>query len=232
VANRTNRSGDQLGFVRWRLGLSYPNFFANSKFPKSMDALDEFFSSLIPTVDNNAVIVDGLVALVDKIGPSIVVTHSQSVTFGWQMAMRSPNVKGVVAFEGAGAAMFPPGEVPPSIPLYNGTPSAPAAQVPLADFLKLTQIPIRIFWADGIAAPSPFPGVDNVRIGKYNADKMVESINRRGGNASSFSLPDHGIHGNTHFMYSDVNNLQIADLMSKFLHENRLDKRSGKEGDD
>ena len=231
VPNRTNRSGDQLAFVRWRLGLSYPNFFANSKFPKSIEALDEFFSHLVPTVDNTAVIVDGLVALVNKIGPAIVVTHSQSVTFGWQMAMRSPNVKGIVAYEGATASMFPPGEVPPSIPLYNGTPSTPATQVPLADFLKLTKIPIRIFWADGIAAPSPFPGVDNVRIGKYNADKMVEAINRRGGNASSISLPDIGIYGNTHFMYSDVNNVQMADLMSEFLRENRLDKRRGRDRD-
>src|SRR3954471_3542960 len=51
VANRTSRSGDQLGFVRWRLGLDYPNFFANSQFPKSMEALDQFFSHLVPTVD-------------------------------------------------------------------------------------------------------------------------------------------------------------------------------------
>jgi pimeloyl-ACP methyl ester carboxylesterase len=194
-----------------------------------MEAVDQFFSHLVPTVDNNTVILDGLVALVDKIGPCIVVTHSQSVTFGWQMAMRSPNVKGIVAYEGATAAMFPPGEVPPSIPLYDGTPSTPATQVPLADFIKLTQIPLRIFWADGISAPSRFPGVDNVRVGKYNATKMVESLNRRGGNASMLSLPDIGIRGNTHFMYSDRNNVQVADLMSQFLHEKGLDKRPGGE---
>jgi pimeloyl-ACP methyl ester carboxylesterase len=232
VPNRTSRSGDQLAFVRWRLGLEYPTFFANSKFPKSMEALDQFFSHLVPTVDNTAVILDGLVALVNKIGPAIVVTHSQSVTFGWQMAIRSPNVKGIVAYEGATAALFPPGEVPPSIPLYDGSPSAPATQVPLADFMKLTKIPIRIYWADGISAPSPFPGVDNVRVGMYNAGKMVAALNHRGGNASMLSLPAIGIRGNTHFMYSDINNVQVANLMSQFLHENGLDKRKGKEKDD
>jgi len=232
VANRTNRSGDQLAFVRWRLGLEYPVFFPNSQFPRSMEALDQFFSHLVPTVDNTAVIIDGLVALVDKIGPAIVVTHSQSVTFGWQMAIRSPNVKGIVAYEGATASLFPPGEAPPPIPLYDGSPSAPRPEIPLADFLKLTKIPIQIVWADGISAPSPFPGVDNVRVGMYNAGKMVDAINRHGGNASMLSLPAIGIHGNTHFMYSDMNNVQIADLMSQFLHEKGLDKRKGKEKDE
>ena len=31
------------------------------------------------------------------------------------------------------------------------------------------------------------------------------------------------IRGNTHFPMSDMNNLQIADLMSKFLSEKKLD---------
>ena len=134
-------------------------------------------------------------------------------------------MKGIVAYEGATASLFPPGEAPAPIPLYDGTPSAPRPEIPLDDFLKLTKIPIQIVWADGIAQPSPFPGVDNVRVGKYNAGKMVESINRHGGNASMLSLPDLGIYGNTHFMYSDMNNVEIADLMSKFLHDQKLDKR-------
>jgi hypothetical protein len=36
-------------------------------------------------------------------------------------------------------------------------------------------------------------------------------------------LPEVGIRGNTHFMMSDLNNVQIADLLSKFLAEKRLD---------
>jgi len=34
-----------------------------------------------------------------------------------------------------------------------------------------------------------------------------------------------GIHGNTHFSFADVNNLEIADLFSRWLHEKKLDKR-------
>jgi hypothetical protein len=36
-------------------------------------------------------------------------------------------------------------------------------------------------------------------------------------------LPEIGIRGNTHFPMSDVNNLEIADLLSKFLEEKGLD---------
>jgi len=36
-------------------------------------------------------------------------------------------------------------------------------------------------------------------------------------------LPEIGIRGNTHFPFSDLNNLEIADQMSKFLTEKHLD---------
>jgi hypothetical protein len=36
-------------------------------------------------------------------------------------------------------------------------------------------------------------------------------------------LPDVGIKGNTHFPFSDLNNVQIADLVSKYLAEKSLD---------
>jgi hypothetical protein len=36
-------------------------------------------------------------------------------------------------------------------------------------------------------------------------------------------LPEIGIRGNTHFPFSDLNNVQIADLMSEFLKTKNLD---------
>jgi hypothetical protein len=36
-------------------------------------------------------------------------------------------------------------------------------------------------------------------------------------------LPQIGIKGNTHFPFSDVNNVEIADLVSKFFAEKGLD---------
>jgi hypothetical protein len=36
-------------------------------------------------------------------------------------------------------------------------------------------------------------------------------------------LPEAGIRSNTHFPFSDLSNIKIADLMSKFLKEKGLD---------
>jgi pimeloyl-ACP methyl ester carboxylesterase len=223
VANRTNRSGYQLAFVRWRLGPAYLQYFPNSQFPQTPGALDQFFSHLVPTVDDTTVIVNGLVALFDKIGPAILVTHSQSVTLGWQTAIRSPNVKGIVAYEGG--SFFPVGELPAAIPRYDGSPSVPGTEVPLADFLKLTQMPIRIFYADGISQPSPFPGVDNMRLNLHYSGQMAAAVNRHGGDMSLIHFPEIGIYGNGHFSYEELNNVQIADLMSTFLRDKGLDRR-------
>ena len=50
-----------------------------------------------------------------------------------------------------------------------------------------------------------------------------DTVNRHGGDATVVSLPEIGIKGNTHFLMSDLNNVQIANLVSKFLAEKRLD---------
>jgi hypothetical protein len=39
-------------------------------------------------------------------------------------------------------------------------------------------------------------------------------------------LPDAGLHGNTHSPFADLNNVAVADLLSKYLTEHGLDKRA------
>ena len=46
---------------------------------------------------------------------------------------------------------------------------------------------------------------------------MVAAINRHGGRAANIMLPEIGITGNTHFPMMDLNNVRIADLLSRFL---------------
>jgi hypothetical protein len=55
------------------------------------------------------------------------------------------------------------------------------------------------------------------------ARRWRDTVNRRGGDVTLVHLPEIGIRGNTHFLMSDRNNLQIADLVSKFLSEKKLD---------
>ena len=68
---------------------------------------DQFFASQVPYVQAPGVTQlmnrDALVALLEKIGPSIIMTHSQSGAYGWPVADARPDlVKAVIAVEPSG----------------------------------------------------------------------------------------------------------------------------------
>jgi hypothetical protein len=50
-----------------------------------------------------------------------------------------------------------------------------------------------------------------------------DAVNRHGGDVTLVHLPEIGIKGNTHFPFSDLNNIEIANLLSKWLKEKKLD---------
>ena len=84
--------------------------------------------------------------LVTKVGPGILVTHSQGGGPDWLTAIRRRQVRAGVAFERGSGIIFPPGEVPPPMPSAAGTLAG--ACVPLTDFMQLTRIPILIYYGD------------------------------------------------------------------------------------
>ena len=96
--------------------------------------------------------------------------------------------------------------------------------VPLSEFIRLTKIPIVVYYGDNIPEqPTANFGEDNWRVRLAMARLWRDAVNRHGGDVTLVHLPELGIRGNTHFPFSDLNNLQIADLMSKFLVEKGLD---------
>jgi len=168
------------------------------------------------------VISDACAALFNKIGPAIFVTHSQGGGLGWATALKSSNVRAIVSYEPGSGFLFPEGEVPEPLPSSGGT-LAPIG-VPAAEFMKLTKIPIIIFYGDNIPdKPSDNPGQDGWRVRLEMARKWRDTVNRHGGDVKVVHLPEIGVHGNTHFPFSDLNNQDVADLMSKFLSEKKLD---------
>ncbi len=50
-----------------------------------------------------------------------------------------------------------------------------------------------------------------------------DAVNRHGGDVTLIHLPEIAIRGNTHFAFSDLNNVQIADRVPKFLADKGLD---------
>lgn len=224
VSAKVDATPDEQGwFNTFRIGI-WPDYFPGVQFSKDPEALNQYFRQMTPNVGpyDAEVISDACAALFNRIGPAVFVTHSQGGGLGWLTAIKSANVKGIVSYEPGSGFVFPEGEVPAPLPSSGGTLTA--IGVPRAEFLKLTRIPIVIYYGDFIPAqPSEYPGQDGWRVRLEMARKWRDTVNRYGGDVTVVHLPEIGIRGNTHFPFSDLNNVQIADLMSKFLAEKKLD---------
>lgn len=219
----TSTPDEQYWFGLFRIG-NWPNFFPGVQFSRDPEALDQFFRQT--TCDTGpfdiGVISDAVAALFKRIGPGILVTHSQGGGVGWIIAIKSQNVRAIIAYEPGSGFVFPKDEIPSPMPSSGGP--LEAVGVPISDFMKLTKIPIVIYYGDNIPEqPSANPGQDFWRVRLAMAKLWADAVNRLGGDVTIVHLPEIGIHGNTHFPFSDLNNVEVADLLSKFLEEKGLD---------
>jgi pimeloyl-ACP methyl ester carboxylesterase len=214
---------EQMWFNMFRIG-TWPSYFDGVQFSRDAEALNQFFRSMTPNTGpfDMEVASDAVSALVDELGGAVLFTHSQGGGPGWLTAIKNRKVRGIVSFEPGSGFVFPEGEVPAAMPSAAG--SLEPVAVPLARFKQLTKFPIVIYFGDNIPdQPTTKPGEDNWRVRLAMAKLWVEAVNRHGGDATLVRLPDIGIRGNTHFMFSDLNNVEIADQVSRFLASKKLD---------
>jgi hypothetical protein len=215
---------EQMWFGIFRLGV-WPTLYPGVQFSPDPSALDQFFRQMVPNTGpyDVAVNTNAVTALFEKIGPGILVTHSQSGTLGWRTAIRSRHIRAIVSYEPGGDFVFPEGEAP-SVPFGSRTFTPPT--IPLADFQQLTRLPIIVYYGDNIPAqPSTNPGQEQWRVFQEVARRWRDAVNRHGGDATLVELPAIGIRGNTHFPMSDLNNVEIADHLSTWLQRKGLDRR-------
>ena len=222
VPSTTFRPGRELAWTRWRLGPSYPEVFPVQAFP--MAAVDQFLMHVRPVVSDDPEIVSkALVALLERIGPAILVTHSNAGLWGWLAAARSDKVRGVVSYEPG--FVFPKDEMPAPVPLFKGT-QASGSPVSAQEFTNLTKIPVQVVFGDNIPkTPVPDLAIDGRRASVATSTVFADALSKQGGRASVLLLPDVGLFGNSHFMYSDLNNVQVADQLSAFLEKHGLDMK-------
>lgn len=215
---------EQLWFGIFRLGM-WPKLFPGVQFSQKPEALEQFFRQMVPNTGpyDAQVNTAAVSSLFDRIGPGILVTHSQSGTLGWLTAIKNRNVRAVVSYEPGGTFVFPEGEAPAPISYAGGGRLKPPT-VPVAEFIQLTKIPILVVYGDNIPdKPTTEPGPDQWRAFLGMARSWRDVVNRRGGDVTLVHLPDLGIRGNTHFPMSDLNNLQVADHLWRYLAERKLD---------
>jgi hypothetical protein len=205
---------EQLWFGIFRLGL-WPDFYPGVQFSSDPEALNQFFRQMTPNTGpyDAEVNSSAVSALFDRIGPGILVTHSQSGGLGWSTAIKNRNVRAIVSYEPGAGFAFPPGEAP-EVMTAAGV-AVRGVEVPLADFLQLTKIPIVMYYGDFIAEnPTTNPGQDQWRVTLTMARQFRDAVNRHGGDVTVVHLPELGIRGNTHFPMSDVNNASGGALAS------------------
>lgn len=216
------RPDEQLWFNQFRIGI-WPNYFKGVQFPQDAASLNQYFRQMTPNTGpfDVAVISDALAAVLDKSGPAILFTHSQGGGPGWYTAIKNNNVKAIIAFEPGSGFVFPEQELPEPMPSAFDTLQGEA--IPLQQFMALTQIPILIIYGDNIPdKPVAMPAQDSWRVRLAMARKWRDVVNKHGGDVRVIHLPEIGIRGNTHFPFSDSNNLQIADVVNQFLREKNL----------
>lgn len=214
---------DQLWFGIFRLGVG-TEFYPDIQFSKDPEALNQFFRQITPDtgplkIDLN---IDAVSTLFNKVGHGVLVTHSHSGGQGWMAALKNKNIKAIASYEPGSNFVFPAGEVPETIPYVGGSLSARGVEK--SEFMRLTEIPIVIYYGDFIPLePTTNPGKEQWRAALAMAKIWRDTVNSYGGDVTLVHLPEKGFKGNTHFPMSDLNNKAIADLLSDWLKEKGLD---------
>lgn len=219
-ATITPVADEQMWFEIWRMG-HWPEYSENVQFPQDEESLDQFFEWITPNTgafDANLV-ADATAEVFEESGDGVLVTHSQGGLPGWMAAAKQDKVRAVVAYE-PGNYLFPEDEVPEAMPSRTG--ALQGVGVPMEEFMKLTEKPIVIYFGDYIPEEDEVSddlGAENWRVRQALGEKFVETVNKYGGDATLVKLPELGIYGNTHFLFAELNNVELADLLSAWLEE-------------
>jgi pimeloyl-ACP methyl ester carboxylesterase len=187
---------------------------------------------------------DALVALLDTIGPSILLTHSQAGAYGWPVADARPDlVKAILAIEpngppfygveftGApdyfkqGALALPYGIT--AVPLTYAPPVKSAAELAMVQQDKADAPDLVRCYAQQEPAHQ-LPNLQKMPIlvltseASYHAPYdhcTVKFLRQAGIRPTHIRLADLGIKGNSHVMMLEKNNKDIAAVIAKWLDQ-------------
>ena len=157
-----------------------------------VDGYDNFTRQFVPRwLSTDDVITAAYIALVDKVCPCVLVVHSQG---------------GVYAFR---AAQARPGKVKAIVavePAGFGYADKAAA---------LKDIPILAVYGDYFDVDKRWATI------RDNGMQFYDAIAKAGGSVKVVNLPQVGIHGNSHMLIMDRNNLEVAALIQQWLAEQK-----------
>jgi hypothetical protein len=191
-------AGQEGAWAIFRFGPEHPKVFPGMRFP--LKATDEFWKQMVPdwiaTMPTPNPTVPALSQLAQKLGGTVLISHSQSGIYPFQVAALSERgVAGVVSIE--------PG-------------TCPSATGDLTPYLK---VPMLVLWGDYVdLAPRWAPRQKACR-------EFAAAATRAGGRVENVVLPELGIKGNSHMLMQDDNSLELAEWVWAWIDRNIEQKR-------
>ncbi|HMF01872.1 MAG TPA: alpha/beta hydrolase [Terriglobia bacterium] len=207
---------------------------------------DQFYASQLPSISAaNATIFnrDAIVALLEKIGPAIVMTHSQSGGFGWPVAdMRPDLVKAIIAVEPSGPPFYDIENIgapdwfrdaptsyrvwgPTAAPLTYAPPAANPSDLTIVREERADAPNVVRCWLQKSPARQ-LPNLQKMPIlimtaeASYHATYdhcTVKFLEQAGVHPTWLKLGESGIHGNGHMLMLEQNSREIVEVIARWL---------------
>ncbi|MCR0982374.1 alpha/beta fold hydrolase [Roseomonas populi] len=178
---------------RFRIGdgpgsLARGTTLPGNQFPADKDSYRNFMRQNVPRfTTTDELTLESYGALLDRVGPSVVLVHSQGGFFGWRAAQERPDkVRALVLVE-------------------------PAATGDMAKAAALKDVPMLVLYGDYIDGDARWPTI------RANGVRFAEAIRAAGGSVDVVNLPERGIRGNSHMIMMDRNSDQVAALVQDWL---------------
>lgn len=244
--------GAQQRFVDIKKQKLWPQAAKHTQWPGGTEpgdpVFDQFFASQVPTIvdfhQQQVLNRDALIALIDKIGPSILLTHSQSGAFGWPVADARPDaVKALIQAEPSGPPFhdvglefiggedgYKPGaKARPyglcSVPLTFDPPLSSADDLVAVRQDKADGPELARGWLQQEPARK-LPNLMKMPIlvltaeasyHAYSDHLTVKFLEQAGIKPTFIRLEDVGVTGNGHMLQLEKNNHEISNVMLNWL---------------
>jgi pimeloyl-ACP methyl ester carboxylesterase len=200
---------------------------------------------------------DAILALLEKIGPAILLTHSQSGATGWPVADAQPGrVKAVIAVEPSGPPFYNVDNVPApewfrdaadqqrpwgitAGPLTYSPPAANSSDLAIIRQDHPDDPNVSRCWMQKSPARQ-LPNLQKMPILVVTSESSyhraydhctVNYLEQAGVRVTWIKLADVGIHGNGHMMMLEKNNMEIAAVMSRWIEKALASAANSKAGE-
>lgn len=200
------RFSDEGVWPNFRFGATAGQPFADTQFPVA--AVGELSKQAVPDMfrgTTSTSTIKALSELATQLKGAVVMGHSQSGVFPLQAALLNPGVmKGLVLVE--------PGSCPAT---YTDD-----------EIRALATAPLLVVFGDHRDNPTGLPTLPTWQARYEMCQALIGRLKSAGGQAQMLSPAETGMHGNSHMIMQDKNNLQIADLILNWI-DAHAGKRSG-----